>query len=62
MGYHEKRSGSPEDGYAVGPAAEDTRHDAVFGDMDDRGPNFRNVRVRDGGANPRSGGWAPPSS
>ncbi|CAK9780360.1 hypothetical protein CC85DRAFT_287903 [Cutaneotrichosporon oleaginosum] len=48
MGYPEKRTGSPgsgsaEEGYAVHSAVDDTRHDAVFGDMEEGGPNFRNV-------------------
>lgn len=44
------RAGSPgsgSDSYAVHPAskadADDRRHDAVFGDLEEGGPDYRNV-------------------
>jgi hypothetical protein len=33
---------SPEGSYMV-QAADDTKHDAVFGELGDKGPNFRAV-------------------
>lgn len=37
--------GSEERGYDVTAANEDATHDAVFGDLDGNGPNFRAVSV-----------------
>jgi hypothetical protein len=50
MSVSEKQKGSsfthPEEaGYHVTAANEDITHDAVFGDLDGNGPNFRAVSI-----------------